>query len=586
MTYRKFNSHIKSIIHFDFPYYHEPGDGLSDELGLFTLARAGGAKLVGSEAPADAIVSGTPKFGYRCLQTDGNNSYVQGTGNITFTQTGSYEVSMWVRAAASTQGNILQLLNGSTVLFSAVLTSTLNISCTSSTLGLSLTSEQTLSLNAWTFLRFQFYAGGFTVKVGDNPSSAEGLTSAPLNVTAIRLGGLTGQIDEVILRDTLTDTIPAAPVQARIDVAELGGFGTGSLGNVTISSLCVVSSCAYFSAVDPVQKYRSYIISGYSAGKFGGFKMGDEVLIINPASGEYEFNYVNSYAQNIITLAKDLSQTPVWGVTMIVQVPHFNTLTVNAETAITATQRTASVAGGIIVFRVRGNCTVNGFITSHGFGMPRTDSLQMTHSKLIDNFIQGSGGGIFIACGGTFTATSSARIGATWDGSAKGGVPVNLKDGGDGGAGYGGAGGGDYDQSVGIGGAGGVGGGGGGGNGAAGLAAGSNKTNHTASTGGSGISYNSADSTGGTQGVTIGGNAQGNTEATGGGGAGGDSCAPDNRWPTLHGLAGANLILIAKTLKVDAAAISTGGHGGFSSKAASGGGGTGFCYIACEEMIS
>ena len=233
--------------------------------------------------------------------------------------------------------------------------------------------------------------------------------------------------------------------------------------------------------------------------------------------------------------------------------------------------------GGIAAFRVKGNCIINGSIITHGLGMPRTDMLQLTHAGLIDTFLPGQGGGIFIVCGGTLTLASGSRLGAAWDGSAKGGSPVSKNKGGNGGAGYGGAGGSDSDNN-GLGGRGGVGGGGGGGN---------NGTGSNAGTGGNtgGLSSDKV-SQGGTQGVTEGGisRAVSNTHnASGGGGAGGSSAAT-----TYYGCggscAGANIVLIAKILNADAAAISTGGEGGNRTKSSTGGAGTGFCYIACESL--
>ena len=60
-TRRKFRGNLKSLLHFDYPYYLEPGDGCRDEIGLMTWTRQGGTKFVGTEIPNDAVVVGTPK---------------------------------------------------------------------------------------------------------------------------------------------------------------------------------------------------------------------------------------------------------------------------------------------------------------------------------------------------------------------------------------------------------------------------------------------------------------------------------------------------------------------------------------------
>ena len=60
------------------------------------------------------------------------------------------------------------------------------------------------------------------------------------------------------------------------------------------------------------------------------------------------------------------------------------------------------------------------------------------------------------------------------------------------------------------------------------------------------------------------------------------------------GCAGASVILICNKLAVDEVVLSTGGgagetrafESGFTKIGGSGGGGTGFCYIACSEVVS
>lgn len=186
-------------------------------------------------------------------------------------------------------------------------------------------------------------------------------------------------------------------------------------------------------------------------------------------------------------------------------------------------------------------------------------------------------GGVIIICGGTFSASSNARIGGDYSGAGKGGTPVPKNAGNPGGAGYGGAGGSDVDNG-GLGGLGGVGGGGGGGDGLIAYNAGSENT-----TGGRGVCWDRDSSvmTGGTQGKTTGG-ASINAYCTGGGGAFGNA---GNAYDVKGGQAGAVVMIVCKKLSCDLAAISTGGTGGLCTGIASGGGGSGLCYIACQEMI-
>ena len=274
-----------------------------------------------------------------------------------------------------------------------------------------------------------------------------------------------------------------------------------------------------------------------------------------------------------------------------------------------------------MAFRTSGDCTINGKILTHGKGAVRYDLQQVTNSKLIDRFLCSQGGGVFISCGGPLTIGSSARLGADWSGGG---------DGSNGAAGKGGNGGGSAKAS---GGAGGVGGGGGGASQyststyANGGACGSNGNDKASGSGGGGCggvggagtnsTYGAGGSGGGGQGGSGGAGGTGNKIAgnkgsinggwyvaynnsypsgAGGGGAGGnggrgfDYSSSSNLSNLIAGQAGSSIILIAKTLKADAVVISTGGSVGTSGTrthtGAAGGGGTGFCYIACERQVS
>ena len=579
ISLRSYSSHIKSLLHFNYPYYAETGDGLADDTGLFTWTRSGSAKLAGSEIPADVIISGTPKFGYRCLHTESNSDFITGTSSASLSLS-SIECSMWIRLTATGTGNIMQLKSGSTVILTLSVNASNQLIASSSSLGVNLTSSETLSLNTWAYLRLQVSASNANISLNNSAGASQSLSASSLpGFNTITLGGLHGEIDEFTLRDTFTSALPAEPAKAVCNANALGGFGDGRLGNVTLTAACIMNSTACISA-SRGDNSSGYYYTNQGAGKFGIFTAGDEVMLLNPKTGAYAFRTITSYGGGRIKFNSALPSELTEEYTQIIQIPNFNTLTINSGVTITP-KKWDNMTGGIIAFRVKGNCTINGSLITSGYGRPRTDMLQITHSKLIDQFITNTGGGIFIACGGTFTAGSSARLGASWSGAGKGGSGSVGSSSGNGGAGYGGGGAGDDDSSS-SGGKGGVGGGGGGANGSSGhnYQAGDAGTDN--STGGFGI----------TDGTKCSGGTQGDNSSagyitgavSGGGGAGGCSGTTGG----VYGSSGANIILITKTLKADSAAISTGGQGGqYSGKAgshtASGGGGTGFCYIACER---
>jgi hypothetical protein len=305
----------------------------------------------------------------------------------------------------------------------------------------------------------------------------------------------------------------------------------------------------------------------------------------------------------------------------VIQVPNFNTLTIPDECTVTPGYWSTTSGGGITVFRVKGDCTVHGkILASISGGLARNDLLQMTHSDLLDRFLVNIRGGIFIAVGGTMKSTNTARMGSDWDGSATAGAeglgakfaegPAGR--GGPGGSGYGGGGGGAYygntGTSTGKGGAGGVGGGGAGGHytkngakaGKPGTTTYSNYIPPAGTGGGTSIFGNELSGEedllkcrGGIAGVFPGARNQifktviGNYGGPGGG-AGSSLTGYDYTY-TID--SGSCLILIAKRIQVDKASVSTGGPGGFGgfrygddARPAFGGAGTGFCFIAYEEV--
>lgn len=581
LTYRTFDKSIKSLLHFDYPYFAEPFDGLGDNILGNVWTRKGSIKLVGSSSPADAIVSGTPKFGYRCLQSSGSSDYITCSSSaFSLTSSDNYEILFWIRPTASQAGTIINFLNGSNTVLAVSLDASLHVMLNSG--SISLTSSNTLTLNSWALCSVRL-SGSQASLIVNNVTTSKDITRSAITVTECRLGGFAGQLDEFMFSSRILSSLPTQPAQGILNITDIGGPGSGIHGNVTITSNCIMNTTAAMSAVKG--SMITGIPSGYSfgnvqTGKFGTVAVGQEVMILNE-NGEYCFSTISSVSSSNISFNPKPSIT---GPTSFIVIPNFYNLTINAGVTVSP-HAWNGTSGGIVAFRVKGNCTINGSIITMGKGKPRSDNLQLTHGSLIDNFITNKGGGIFIVCGGTLTAPSTARLGAAWSGAGTGGTSAYRADGSPGGAGYGGAGGSDTDTNC-WGGNGGVGGGGGGCDGYSGDTV--KKAGNEAgisfdgsSTGGGFKTYAGSDTTGrqgGTQGITSG--AKGING--GGGGAGGIGTGSTG----LTASSGANIVIITKTLNVDAAAVSTGGAGGSKENSGyqCGGGGTGFCYIACKEV--
>ena len=608
-TRRRFNSHIKSLVHFDYPYFNEPYDGCRDEINGNIFTRSGDAKFVGNEIPCDEIISGTPKFGYRCLSTSGNNDYI--SGKITCTLS-SYEIECFIRITGSSQGNIFrtecQTQNGITL--SKNIENKIVFTHNDPDNSSELITSGALRINTWEHIKCQVSGHDVSIYLNGEETGSKNFPGLmPQDLSRIYIGGITGQTDEFILRDALTENhVPSEPYQGTCSIEQYGGFGTGT-SDVKINADAVINSYALIEKAAG----KNLTLTGKTQSSYSEFTSGTEILIHvsgkkesdENSLGLYAFRRITGISGNVITLDReitdefDLISCVNKYYVQAISVPNFKSLTLNAGIKITPL-KWGSGRGGIIVFRTSENCSVEGSILTSGYGVYRSDKIQMTHADLSERLILSQGGGIMIFCGGLFTSGNTSRLGASWDGALTGGIAYTCKGeeakpGGNGGAGYGGAG---CIAGTGAGGSGGVGGGGGGADTDYGGDAGSIGRRSVSDigfqtgepgTGGAAGQWmwsdgNSSMRNGGTAGVML--NTPDSTLSTGGAGAGGKAGnSSDDRGK--GGIPGSNVIIIAKKLKADMSSISTGGQGGYGDYYGSGagGGGTGFAYIACEEMI-
>ena len=570
-------------MHFDYPYYAEPNDGLNDEILGTVWSREGNVKLVGSEIPADAIVEGTPKFGYRCLQSQAQTDFIT-TDSLAFSLDASsnYEFSCFIRIAASQAGYLMRLYSGEDVIFSIAINANNTVSVACSAWSLSFSSTETLTLNTWAQLAIRLNASTCTIIIDDTSATSSSFTRTALTPTACTIGGFNGQVDEFMFRDTFSTSLPTQPIQATLNVQDLGGFGNGRMGSYLVATSTPAPTGAYAKFTVPSPSASLIAVSNIRNNQGFDFSVGDELLLLNNETGDFEFRDITLINGNYFTLNKP---TTLSGDSLqIVKVYNVYNFTVNSGCYMIPYTFTND-CGGVIAIRAKGNVTVNGSILTSGYGRTRNDLEQMTHSRLVDKFICNRGGGIMIFCGGTLTLSSTARIGASWDGSLKGGTGGYNAVGSPGGAGYGAGGGGDNNASTSRGGNGGVGGAGGGGedNCTGGNAGQTNTTGGY----GRGLSYARSNRNytmpGGTQGIGVDAIGSDYIDGVPGAGAGGTARAFSD---CGEAYSGANVLIIAKKLNADMAAISTGGaRATKTGTAAPGGGGTGFCYIACEEMI-
>lgn len=651
MSKRKFGA-IKSLLHFDFPYFNEPNDGLGDEVGMETWSRENGnVKLYGSAIPNEGTHA--PKFGYRCLHPyTGGAVGTNTTGIWNLNSSKDYEIECFIFGTSTGTRHLLRLYNSQSITTLTVsITENREITVLCPNWGIDNIVVSTGSFTDSTWQHILLRITGGTLKVYIEGAEVLNYVLTPdvtLSVSQVKLGYSNTAsalfIDEFAFRHAVRSknfTIPTEPYTGILNTFKVGGFGDGSNGDVTITANSNVNSCGL---VHSVIDTRSFTFSSiYWGGNALRPATGVEILLhitaprtstnnAYPLVGLYAFAKIASLTDNSIVLDHDISLEEGYDFTLdtsllttyyvqFITVPNYKSLTLPAGKAISAHTWDTSVGGGIVAFRCTDDCTIEGNILTHGMGAIRRDYQQMTNSRLVDRFLCSQGGGIFIACGGTLTASSAARLGASWSG---------LGDGSNGATGYGGNGG--Y-----LGGSGGVGGGGGGGTKAEstiiyGGNCGSKGNDHPyRGTGGGGCGGNGGNATasskrriggsgGGGQANTAGIAGTGSTAngiagqginggdsksytytsssttvyVNGGGGAGGPGgnggIGRHTKTSYAGGIAGASILLICKDLNVDTQALSTGGGagtnpGGDFVGSGSGGGGTGFTYIACERML-
>ena len=276
--------------------------------------------------------------------------------------------------------------------------------------------------------------------------SAELPENKSLNPTNVGIGEFSTEdnayyIDEFMFRHSANEgnpTVPTQPYNGYLDNETIGGYGSGSNGDVIISTNTQINS---YGIINSITDTRSFSVTSWNNGSAIP-DVGCEIMIHitaprSTASAHYPFVGLYSFAKiatidgNYVVLDRDITTENGDDFTLIswlldiyyiqiITVPNYNSLTVNSGCKVSPLSWSTATGGGIVAFRCKNDCTINGSIITLGKGAIRYDFHQMTHSKLVDRFLCSRGGGIFITCGGTFTAPSTARLGATWSGLGDG----------------------------------------------------------------------------------------------------------------------------------------------------------------------
>ena len=480
---------IKSILHFDYPYFNEPNDGLDDDVGIETWhATNSNVKMYGNAIPNAGTF--TPKFGYRCLYSyKGSVSGTNTSGIWNLNSSGNYEIAFFVNYpvnGSSTKYLFRLREEGTTILALSINDSGyLELIATGWEITEAISGTTSITSNMWQHVLMR--VSGETLRVyidGEEDISVELPENVTLQVSEVRLGYFSSTsypfyMDEFVFRHSSGSgkpVIPEHPYNATLDVSKIGGYGTGQDGEKVIRADAQINS---YGAISTVTNSKTFTVSEWSNGDCEP-STGTEVMIhiTSPRStvitgypevGLYTFSRIASIDGTSVELADEITEDEGYDFTLsseliteycvqIITVPNYNNLVISSGATVIPLTWNSTKGGGIVVFRVKGSCMLHGSILVHGKGAIRYDLHQMTHSKLIDRFLCSQGGGVYITCGGRFAAASNARIGSYW-----GGYGISIYHGA---AGYGGKGGSVRVSSATNnqtgGGAGGVGGGGGG----------------------------------------------------------------------------------------------------------------------------
>lgn len=598
---RRFDRHIKSLMHFDYPYFEEPGDGMRDEIGVLSWSAEGNAIFVGTEvpiAPSNTETEGTPKFGWRCLQTSADTDYITAAVTSPYLDIDAskvWEYEMFVRKTSSSAGNILVLFNGQDAEVLSIETdSSDKILVTSTVMNINAESTSGLTLNMWEHLKVRINEGTLTVLISGVQVYTGAVSGTAENIASIRLGGFPGQIDEFMIQNKLdTSSVPVEPHRGIMEMYGIGGDGhNGELNLQTGTNY--INTCYVISTIHDTSSFtvNSLTQQTNSVGIHGQAAIGDELMIyknqkvdgnLEPSdSGCYVFKKIRSVSTTTFTLEEPITEFAFtqdeltnYNIEAIL-VPNYTRVVIGSDATCAVTGSTAY--GGVCVFRSRGDVTVEGkILTTMVKSWSRHDYFQMTHYHCPERIPKTCAGVAIILSEGTVTAGDDARIGNSWSGAgtwgagaAKGGYA-----GGNAGSGYGG-GGASYPYS---------------------------NTSYRGKGGGGGVGY------GGQQNYYV------NTPGKDGGRPGAWKARDNgtsNGWHTqgegvqvsmpcwgsdtmfngasrLKGRGGASVIIICRRINLSMDAVSTGGEGGSYNTNAQGavqrGSGTGMCYLAYEEAV-
>ena len=410
---------VKSLLHFDYPHYYADGSGLKDEASPEQWRKSGNASFVGRADPSDEHITDAPRFGYRCLKTSGNDSYVSSSNSYgTFSLTGSWAVNIdiFVYVLESLAGIIWAFMDGASQALSLSLTESRSLVLSSAQLGLNLTVIDSLTLSSWHHVRAVISGGTAKVYIDGAEAGAATFTQDSLNVSSFRIGGCGALFDEFCYRiDPAFVSVPVEPYRGALDITKAGGFGDGHDGelNHTGTGSFSLNTCGVVKEYSGTSvRVNSWIQATY----YKSINPGDEIMFLvkqtsslrdSSLCGRYAFRHVVSIDGTNFTIDRPVSEE--FSMDEALRDYTVTAYKIPNLTSLTFTNGKARLKHWIFAARATGNIIWGGS-TVIDSGQYRHDDLTLCHSDLPDRMPYYMGN-ILMFAGGTFSAPEGARIG-------------------------------------------------------------------------------------------------------------------------------------------------------------------------------
>lgn len=214
-----------------------------------------------------------------------------------------------------------------------------------------------------------------------------------------------------------------------INIQKYGGFGTGALGNRTVSSTTArLNSAAKVTAIEN-NGYTLKIANQLLSTLYGTFTVGQEVMfhVTNTTDamkdnfGLYTIANITRVEDDTITLDKAVAVTDLTGLScQVITIPQFANLTVTAALQAEAWDNTNG-RGGILAIKATGTVDLTGgSLIAYGKGLPagaRPIVSDMDNYYLEVKLPMSEGSGIIVVMANQILLSENSRLGATWSGA-------------------------------------------------------------------------------------------------------------------------------------------------------------------------